>query len=282
MRRITRGEAREPAESSSARPAGRLGRLLFVRWVRTAGEIGPDRAQRAAQVAWLRELDRVGRLVAAGGTGRPGEHLLLLRAEHLAEAERVLRSDPFRLGPDDESRIAPWRPDWTAAGVNLVPAPARGAGRLTELQRISVFVRDQASASVWYRDVLGLEIREADPETDLLELSLGPGAAGLALVRPRPEWGEPHFGEASGRVGQGTGISFRTDSVQALELRLRHAGARVTRAARDEPWGGRSIQFSDPDGNEFLAFDRGPARAESPPRPARRVHRRRPAGPASL
>ncbi|HKV89869.1 MAG TPA: VOC family protein, partial [Thermoplasmata archaeon] len=52
-----------------------------------------------------------------------------------------------------------------------------------------------------------------------------------------------------------TGIVFETDSVDALALRLEHAGVRLAAPPHPEPWGGRTIQFRDPDGNEFLAFE---------------------------
>jgi glyoxylase I family protein len=220
-------------------------------------------------------LDRVGRLVGAGRTTEPAGHLLVFRAADRVEADRVLRGDPFRVPGADVSLTWEWAMDLSGTGVNVEPPPARGSGRLTVLNRISVFVRDQARAVAWYRDVLGLTVRSEDPETEFVELSLGPGAAGLTLVRPRPEWGEPYYGEAKARIGQRTGIAFQTDSVEALALRLDHAGARVTALPRAEPWGGRSVRFSDPDGNEFLAFDAGPVRPSAVVRPARRSHRRK-------
>ena len=226
--------------------------------------------------AWLIELDRVGRLVAAGSLTDPAGHLLILRASSRAEAERVLRFDPFRDPEEDRTELIEWAPKSSGAGVALEPAPPRGAGRLTVLHRISVFVRDRARALEWYREVLGLEVRSEDAETGYVELSLGPGAAGLALVRPGPEWGEPAYSEGLSRIGRPTGIVFQTDSVDALALRLKHAKAQITQAPHPEPWGGRSLRFTDPDGNEYLALDGGPPSVHAVPRPARRRHRRRP------
>lgn len=284
-KRSRAGEKIGRAERAVAviRPTGNPGghrepEHLYLRHAVLPFPADQDRSAAALRRVWLRELERVGRLVAEGPSDESGGHLLLFRAANRAEAERVLRSDPFVVADGPPRELWAWSTDRVVPGVNLAPAPARGAGRLTELHRISVFVRDQAAAAQWYREVLGLSVRSSDPETELLELSLGPGAAGLALVRPRPEWGPPHFAEANARVGQGTGISFRTDSVEALALRLDHAGARITQSPRVDPWGGRSIRFSDPDGNEFLAFDEGTTRAETVPRPARRRHRRRSAG----
>lgn len=221
----------------------------------------------------IEELERVGRLVAHGELTEPAGDLLILRAEDLAEADRVLRADPFRAVPGIVYETLAWNPEAFGSGVNLDPAPARGSGRLTLLQRVAVAVHDQEKAVAFYRDVLGLVVRTRDPDSGYVELALGKGTAGLSLVAPRPEWGEPYYSESRARIGARTGIAFETDSVPALELRLRHAGARVTEPPRPQPWGGVALRFSDPDGNEFLAFQRldppAPATPAAPP-PARR------------
>lgn len=204
---------------------------------------------------FLEHLERVGRLVAHGPTSDPAGDLLVLRAEDREEAARALRPDPYRTLEDVGYELFTWDPRTTAPGVNLEPPPPRGSGRLTQVERISVFVRDQAAAIAWYREVLGLAVRSADPATGYVEVALGKGAVALSLVEPTAAWGEPYFSEASARIGQGTGIAFETDSVPALELRLRHAGAVVTQPPRAQPWGGTTLRFTDLDGNEFLAFE---------------------------
>ena len=206
-------------------------------------------------------LERVGRLVAHGSTAHPQGDCLILRAVDLAEAERVLRSDPWRSVGSAGYSVIEWDPQDVGPGVNLEPAPARGSGRLTALERITVVVADQDRSARWYEKVLGLRVRERDPEAGYVELSLGRGAAALSLVTPRPEWGEPLFSETRARIGRPTGISFRTDSVGALALRLENSGASVTQGPTADPWGGRTIRFLDLDRNEFLAFESsgGPA-----------------------
>jgi catechol 2,3-dioxygenase-like lactoylglutathione lyase family enzyme len=253
--------------------------LRLVAW----GPAGPGEVGPSVQRRWTAELDRVGRLVAEGPTTSPEGHALLFRATDGPEAERILRGDPFRTA-DDQRTLWEWSAPSGGTGVNLEPPPARGAGRLTDLNRVSVFVRDQGAAIAWYRDALGLEVRSRDPETEFVELSLGPGAAAITLIRPRPDWGEPSYREAVVRIGQPTGIAFQTDNVDALALRLRHHPGRISAGPREEPWGGRSLRFADPDGNEFLAFDRGLPRAVPAPRPARRSHRRKPpeGGPTAI
>jgi catechol 2,3-dioxygenase-like lactoylglutathione lyase family enzyme len=200
-------------------------------------------------------LDSSGRLIAAGRLTDPPGDLLVFRARDRAEADRVVRTDPFRDLAGASYELLVWNPETLGKGVNLDPPPARGSGRLTQLQRVTVVVRDRASSLAWYRGVLGLEIRDEDEETGFVELSLGKGVVALSLVVPRPEWGEPYYSETLARMGSRTGIVFETDSVDALALRLEHAGVPLPAPPQPEPWGGRTIRFTDPDGNEFLAFE---------------------------
>lgn len=213
---------------------------------------------------WVDGLERVGRLVAHGRLTRPEGDLVILRARDSAEAERALRGDPFREIPDSRYELLEWAPRTRARGVSLEPPPPLGSGRLTQVQRVTVAVRDRRKSQAWYCSVLGLRTLVDDRETGHLELGLGEGAVALSLVEPAPEWGEPHYTEALTRIGRATGVVFETDSVPALELRLRHAGATLTEGPRQEPWGGTTLRFEDPDGNEFLAFER-------PRRPGRRA-----------
>ncbi|MGC2289027.1 MAG: VOC family protein [Thermoplasmata archaeon] len=252
--------------SDPSRP-GPKPKRLYVRTVRV-GDI--DRTELPAAATIRRfdgELERVGRLVARGQLTDPVGDLLVFRATSLDEAQRVLRSDPFRGLPATVYELVEWNPMTLGSGVNLEPAPARGSGRLTALLRVGVAVRDLVSSLQWYQEVLGFPIREQDETTGYVELSLGRGASALSLVAPRREWGEPLYSETVARIGTSTGIVFQTDSAAALELRLQSAGARITEAPRRQPWGGVTVRFLDPDGNEFLAFQASPG-AEKGPFPA--------------
>jgi catechol 2,3-dioxygenase-like lactoylglutathione lyase family enzyme len=242
-------------------PSGKPGRKpkrIYMRLARR-GSAGLESLPSARTMnAFIDSLDRVGRFVAHGELTEPPGDLLLFRARELDEAKRVLRTDPWAHLEGGQTELLEWGPETLGSGVNLELPPARGSGRLTLLQRVAVPVTDRDRAVRFYRDGLGLEVRTRDEETGYLELSLGKGTAALSLIVPRPEWGEPHYTEARARIGTQTGIVFQTDSVPALELRLRHIGANVTQPARREPWGERTLRFTDPDGNEFLAFE-GPA-----------------------
>jgi len=237
---------------------------LYVRVVRFGGAGPPEEGSRNPLRALVNEFDRVGRLVAHGALTDPPGDLLVFRATDRAEAVRLLRVDPFREVAGGNYQVLEWKVGEQGVGVNIEPPPARGSGRLTQVQRVGVIVSDREAAIHWYRDVLGLEVLRDEPETGYVEVSLGPGTVALSLISPRPEWGEPLYEEAVARLGTRTGIVFRTDSVDALELRLRNARAHVTQGVEAEPWGGRTIRFTDPDGNEFLAFDAGgPSPAKS-------------------
>jgi catechol 2,3-dioxygenase-like lactoylglutathione lyase family enzyme len=266
-----RRRGRVAVGDSEGRP-GPKPKRLYVRVARVGDAEREDLPAPRQLRAYLAELDRVGRLVAHGRTTDPPGDLLVFRASSKAAATRILRPDPFRTAPNSVSGVFEWNPVTLGSGVNLEPPPARGSGRITALQRVAVVVRDQARAVRWYRDTLGLSIRSEDPGTGYVELSLGRGAAGITLVEPRPAWGEPYYSQSLSRIGGPTGIAFQTDSVLALEQRLRNAGAGITDPPSRQPWGGVALRFADPDGNEFLAFqeraDRGIVVPPSRPRPA--------------
>lgn len=246
-----------------SRPGPKPKRLyLRVVFFREASEVAPE-TQRAMR-DFAREFDRTGRLVAHGALTEPPGDLLLFRAEDRAKAEYLLRADPFRSELPGNRQLLEWKVGDLGAGVNVEPPPARGSGRLTQVQRVGVIVSDQPAAVRWYCDILGMEVLVRDEETGFVEVSLGPGTVAFSLISPRPEWGEAYYAEALARRGTRTGIVFQTDSVDALELRLRHAHANITQGVESEPWGGRTIRFTDPDGNEFLAFDRGVPRPSEP------------------
>ncbi len=250
-------------EAIERRP-GPKPKRLYLRSVRIGDPDRDDLPNPRSVRAFVANLDRVGRLVSHGVLTEPWGDLLVLRAVDIAEARRILRVDPYRSLEGVGYEVLEWNPTSTGTGVNLEPPPARGAGRLTQLQRITVVVADQARALDWYRDVLGLAVRSHDADTGYVELALGKGTAALSLVAPHEGWGEPYYTETRARIGSATGIAFQTDSVFALEQRLLRAGSRVTQTPERQPWGGVTLRFADPDGNEFLAFqsasdDRAPS-----------------------
>jgi catechol 2,3-dioxygenase-like lactoylglutathione lyase family enzyme len=241
--------------------AGRKPKRLYVRLAiyRDPVPKAPPRLKKRDKHA--ESLDAAGRLVARGELTGPKGDLVIFRAEDRTKAEFLLRTDPLRKVPNVGYLLLDWRPDRIGSGVNIEPPPSRGSGRITQLHSVAVVVRDRAKAIAWYRDILGFLVLEDDPESGFVQLGLGKGSTALSLVTPQPSWGEPLYSETLRRAGVTTGIVYRTDSVRALQLRLEHAGARVTQTVSHEPWGRDVIRFTDPDGNEFLAFELEPTKS---------------------
>ncbi|MEM0129457.1 MAG: VOC family protein [Thermoplasmata archaeon] len=239
---------------ASRRRPGRKPHRLYLRVARrdTGGADVPVPPARAIE-AFVQGLERTGRLIAQGPLTDPTGDFLLFRASDAAEARRAMRPDPFLAMPRWTYAIWEWDPRVAGTGVNLEPAPSRGSGRLTHLDRVSLFVRDREVAKRWYQEVLGIPVRTDERPAGALEVSLGPGATALSLAVPVPAWGRESYEEARDRIGRPTGLVFRTDSIRALALRLEHAHAPITSPPRREPWGEWTLRFADPDGNEFLA-----------------------------
>jgi catechol 2,3-dioxygenase-like lactoylglutathione lyase family enzyme len=237
------------------RKTGRKPKRLYVRvalFPQSDDEELPGRRSREKQAE---SLDAAGRLVAWGELTDPKGELLIFRAEDRGKAEHLLRTEPLRKEGGTDYRILDWKLERIGSGVNIEPPPSRGSGRLTHVHSVAVVVRDRAKSIAWYRDVLGLLVLDDDPETGFVQLGLGPGSTAIALVVPQKDWGEPLYSETARRIGVATGIIFRTDSVRALQLRLEHAGVQITQTVAHEPWGRNVVRFTDPDGNEFLAFE---------------------------
>ncbi|MGW0907427.1 VOC family protein [Streptomyces sp. NPDC002853] len=94
-------------------------------------------------------------------------------------------------------------------------------------------------------------------------LTRGDGAADIVLLRSGSEVLPPEQ-----RDQRATGLIFAltVTGIEAEERRLREAGAPITMPLREEPWGERLFQLTDPNGVivqfvEWAAQD-APARAE--------------------
>jgi predicted enzyme related to lactoylglutathione lyase len=123
-----------------------------------------------------------------------------------------------------------------------------------ELQYYHVTVNDVDESIAFYRDALGLELRNDVASGRYRWITLGsPG-------RPRPEivLSEPHAGRspADGDVlqelltkGALPIIGFSADDLDATFERIRRSGAEVMQEPIDQPWGPRDCAFRDPSGN---------------------------------
>lgn len=133
--------------------------------------------------------------------------------------------------------------------------PPPSVGRMSiALQYCHVTVNDPDESLGFYRDALGLEVRNDVASGEFRWVTLGsPDQPGVDIVIS-----EPHAGrsQADGDVlqelltkGVLPMIIFRTSDLDALFEKVRASGAEVLQEPMDQPWGPRDCAFRDPSGN---------------------------------
>jgi catechol 2,3-dioxygenase-like lactoylglutathione lyase family enzyme len=122
------------------------------------------------------------------------------------------------------------------------------------LQYCHVTVNDPDESLTFYRDALGLEVRNDVASGGFRWVTLG------SSDQPELEivLSEPHAGrsQADGDVlqelvtkGALPMLVFRTDDLDATFEKVRASGAEVLQEPIDQPWGPRDCAFRDPSGN---------------------------------
>jgi len=122
------------------------------------------------------------------------------------------------------------------------------------LQYCHITVNDLDRSLAFYRDALGLEVRNDVASDGFRWVTLG------SASQPAPEivLSQPHAGrsQADGDALQELltkGVLpmtvFRTDDVDATFEKVRAFGAEVLQEPIDQPWGPRDCAFRDPSGN---------------------------------
>ena len=122
------------------------------------------------------------------------------------------------------------------------------------LQYCHITVNDLDESLAFYRDALGLEVRNDVASDGFRWVTLGSASQpDLEIVLS-----EPHAGrsQADGDALQELltkGVLpmsvFRTDDVDAAFERVRASGAEVLQEPIDQPWGPRDCAFRDPSGS---------------------------------
>ncbi|GGV66776.1 VOC family protein [Streptomyces griseoloalbus] len=135
-------------------------------------------------------------------------------------------------------------------------------GNDVRLAQCFIAVDDHDKALAFYRDVLGLEVRNdvgfegmrwvtvGSPEQDA-EIVLEPPAA-----NPDASPGDKQAMAELLAKGMLRGVNFTTTDCDALFERVRAAGADVLQEPVDQPYGVRDCAFRDPAGNMLRFMER--------------------------
>jgi catechol 2,3-dioxygenase-like lactoylglutathione lyase family enzyme len=125
-----------------------------------------------------------------------------------------------------------------------------------------VQVHDPDLALVFYRDVLGLELRNDVASEDFRWITVGAaGQPGVSIVLTNYVCGTPADGDALAALlakGALHGVNFRTDDLFATFEKVRASGADIVQEPTDQPWGTQDCAVRDPSGN-LVRIDQAPA-----------------------
>jgi len=129
-------------------------------------------------------------------------------------------------------------------------------GMTLKLSHTFMIVDDQDKALAFYRDVLGLELKNDVPLGDERWLTVAsPEQPDVEIVLVTASMGHsPQDAEAlSALLAKGVlgSAIFATDDLAATFERLRTAGAEVLQEPIDQPYGVRDCAFRDPAGNHL-------------------------------
>ena len=122
------------------------------------------------------------------------------------------------------------------------------------LQYCNITVNDTEKALTFYRDALGLEVRNDVASGGFRWVTLGcPDQPGLGIVLSEPHAGRSQAdGDAMQELltkGVLPMLVFRTDDLDATFETLRASGAEVLQEPIQQDWGPRDCAFRDPAGN---------------------------------
>jgi catechol 2,3-dioxygenase-like lactoylglutathione lyase family enzyme len=128
-------------------------------------------------------------------------------------------------------------------------------GRRMSLTVSAMFiaVHDPDAALGFYRDALGLEVRNDVASEGFRWVTVGAPGQDIDIVLSQPHGGRSQAeGDALlSLVTQGAlqAAIFRTEDVDATFEKVRASGAEVLQEPVSQPWGARDCAFRDPSGN---------------------------------
>ncbi|MFC7818214.1 MULTISPECIES: VOC family protein [unclassified Streptomyces] len=129
------------------------------------------------------------------------------------------------------------------------------------LSQCFIAVDDHDKALAFYRDVLGMEVRNDVGFEGMRWVTVGSPAQPDVDIVLEPPLADPNASEADQEAmdrllakGLLRGVIFTTDDVDATFERISAAGAEVLQEPVDQPYGVRDCAFRDPAGN-MLRFN---------------------------
>ncbi len=131
------------------------------------------------------------------------------------------------------------------------------------LSQCFVLVNDPDAALAFYRDTLGLELRNDVARGEFRWITVGAASQpGVAIVLTNYLNGSPADGETLAALiakGALTGVHFNSDDLDADFEAVRAAGTEIVQEPTDQPWGTRDFAVRDPSGN-LIRIDQPPSR----------------------
>jgi catechol 2,3-dioxygenase-like lactoylglutathione lyase family enzyme len=125
-----------------------------------------------------------------------------------------------------------------------------------------ILVHDPEVALSFYRDTLGLELRNDVARGDSRWITVGADSQpGVAIVLTNYLAGSSADSDALAALlakGALNGVHFHTDDLDATFGQLQAAGAEIVQEPTDQPWGTRDCAVRDPSGN-MVRIDQPPA-----------------------
>jgi len=131
------------------------------------------------------------------------------------------------------------------------------------LSQCFVIVHDPDLALTFYRDALGLEVRNDVANEGFRWITVGAASQpGVAICLTNYLNGSPADGEAvAALVAKGAlnGVHFQTDDLDAAFAKVRDSGAEIVSEPADQFWGTRDFAVRDPSGN-LVRIDQPPSK----------------------
>jgi catechol 2,3-dioxygenase-like lactoylglutathione lyase family enzyme len=125
-----------------------------------------------------------------------------------------------------------------------------------------VLVHDPDRALAFYRDTLGLELRNDVAKGDFRWITVGANSQpGVAIVLTNYLNGSPADNDTLAALiakGALNGVHFQSDDLDATFEKLRDSDAEIVQEPTDQPWGTRDCAVRDPSGN-LIRIDQPPA-----------------------